>query len=296
MATRASRADPGPARPAAHAPAGRLARRECRCAARDRRRRARRRHAADRAPGRAARVVPRHRPGRRDADPARRHDRCSSTPGRRTARSSSASSRPASKRLDALMLTHAEADHEGAAPEVIARSQAAADRRRRRGWPSTVQRMLPAAAASARSRRMTPAAGQTITLGASALRGAVAAARGGRPTGNPNDYALVSRLEVGAFSMLLSADAESHVTQAAAARAGRRAQGRPPRQRRSRPARAARAPQAAARGDRGRRRTRTATRPGPRSPRSSGRSRRWSGPTEDGTIRLHAVGDRMWVE
>ena len=60
---------------------------------------------------------------------------------------------------------------------------------------------------------MTPAAGQTITVGR--LRFEVLWPPPTRPTtGNPNDFALVSRLEVGAFSMLLSADAESHVTQA----------------------------------------------------------------------------------
>jgi competence protein ComEC len=115
-------------------------------------------------------------------------------------------------RLDALMLTHAEADHEGAAPEVIARHRPRLIVDGGAGWPSAVQRMLPAAAASARSRRMTPAAGQTISVGG--LRFEVLWPPARRPaTGNPNDLALVSRLEVGAFSMLLSADAESHVTQ-----------------------------------------------------------------------------------
>ena len=33
-----------------------------------------------------------------------------------------------------------------------------------------------------------------------------------RHDGNPNDHAIVSRLDVGAFSMLLTADAESNVT------------------------------------------------------------------------------------
>ena len=62
---------------------------------------------------------------------------------------------------------------------------------------------------------MTPAAGQTITVGR--LRFEVLwPPPQGPTTGNPNDFALVSRLEVGAFSMLLSADAESNVTQALA--------------------------------------------------------------------------------
>ena len=118
------------------------------------------------------------------------------------------------KRLDALMLTHAEADHEGAAPAVIARYRPSLIVDGGAGWPSAVQRMLPSAAAETRSRRMTPAAGQTITVGRLRFEVLLATADSARPPGNPNHFALVSRLEVGAFSMLLSADAESNVTQA----------------------------------------------------------------------------------
>ena len=51
---------------------------------------------------------------------------------------------------------------------------------------------------------------------------------------DPNQRAIVAELRDGGFSMLLTADAESDVLRGAAARAGRRAQGRPSRQRRSR--------------------------------------------------------------
>ena len=113
------------------------------------------------------------------------------------------------------MLTHAEADHEGAAPAVIARAT-------RRGWSSTaapagrraVQRALPAAlAAHARApSRRTRA--RLIDVGAPALRRAVAAAgRRAAPDGNPNDRAIVARARrTAASSMLLTADAESNVT------------------------------------------------------------------------------------
>ncbi len=119
------------------------------------------------------------------------------------------------KRLDALMLTHAEADHEGAAPAVIARHRPRLVIDGGSGWPSSVQRMLPTAVATARGRRMTPAAGQRIAIGG--LRFDVLwPPAGRRAAGNPNDWAMVSRLEVGAFSILLAADAESNVTAALA--------------------------------------------------------------------------------
>ena len=198
------------------------------------------------------------------------------------------------KRLDALMLTHAEADHEGAAPEVIARHRPRLIVDGGAGWPSGVQRMLPAVASTARSRRMTPAAGQAITVGR--LRFEVLWPPPNRKTtGNPNDLALVSRLEVGAFSMLLAADAESHVTQTLAlepvdvlkvAHHGSADPGLPALLQRLKPRIAAievgkntyghptpstlaalkRAVPAVVRTDR------------------------------DGTIRLHAAGDRMWLE
>jgi competence protein ComEC len=117
-------------------------------------------------------------------------------------------------RLDALFLTHAEADHEGAAPAVIARYRPRLVVDGGAGWSSPVQRRLPIAVGAAKGKVMTPAAGRTIAIGALRFELLWPPARhsGERPTGNPNDHAIVSRLEVGAFSMLLSADAESNVT------------------------------------------------------------------------------------
>ena len=163
-----------------------------------------------RAPGRARRLVPRHRPGRRDADPARRRRRCWSTPARPTGRSSSGSRRRASKRLDALMLTHAEADHEGAAPAVIARVP-------RRGWSSTaaragrraVQRALPTRARARPRARVTPAAGQRSPSAACASRSCGRRRAGLGPRATRTTTRWCAACEVGAFSMLLTADAES---------------------------------------------------------------------------------------
>jgi competence protein ComEC len=197
-------------------------------------------------------------------------------------------------RLDALMLTHAEADHEGAAPAVIARHRPRLIVDGGAGWPSTVQRMLPAAAARTRSERVRPSAGQTITVGR--LRFEVLWPPAERPTtGNPNDFALVSRLEVGAFSMLLSADAESHVTQALAlepvdvlkvAHHGSADPGLPALLERLEPRLAA-----IEVGEN------TYGHPTPSTVGALGAAVPKVVRTDrDGTIRLRAVGDRMWVE
>jgi competence protein ComEC len=122
------------------------------------------------------------------------------------------------RRLDALLLTHAEADHEGAAPAVIEAFSPRLVIDGGAGWSSRVQRALPAAVASARGRLVVPAAGGTIAIGAMrfALLWPPAPRPGWRADGNPNDRAVVSRLEAGGLSMLLAADAESDVTGALA--------------------------------------------------------------------------------
>ena len=111
-------------------------------------------------------------------------------------------------RLDALILTHAEADHEGAAPQVIEAYKPRLVVNGGAGWPSAVQHRL------AKAKPHVPAAGEVLAL--AGLRFEIlwppARAPGWRASGNPNDNALVARLEAGHFSMLLAADAESGVT------------------------------------------------------------------------------------
>jgi competence protein ComEC len=120
------------------------------------------------------------------------------------------------ERLDALVITHAQADHEGAAlavmrahlPRLVVNGGA--------GWPTAVQRRLPAAIAAARSRRVDAYQGDVLVLGGIRMRmlwppplpSAV------RPDGDPNDRALVAHVEVGDFDLLMPADAETNVTAA----------------------------------------------------------------------------------
>ena len=202
------------------------------------------------------------------------------------------------KRLDGLVLTHAETDHEGAAPAVIRRYRPRLVVDGGAGWPSAVQRVLPSALSATHGRAARPVAGQAITIGSLRLEvlWPPPPRPGERLSGNPNDRAIVARLEVREFSMLLTADAESNVTAPLAlepvdvlkvAHHGSADPGLPALLARLRPRIAA---------------------------IEVGRRNRYGHPTpstlaalqqavptvlrtdRDGTVRLHVAGDRMWVQ
>ncbi len=118
------------------------------------------------------------------------------------------------RRLDALVLTHAQADHEGAALKVMRAYPPRLVVDGGAGWRTGVQRALPAALAAARSRRLDAHAGDVLALGAMRLHvlWPPRPGPGFRPEGDPNDRALVIHVESGAFDLLLPADAESNVT------------------------------------------------------------------------------------
>jgi competence protein ComEC len=114
------------------------------------------------------------------------------------------------KRLDALVLTHAQADHEGAAAAVIRAYEPRLVVDGGAGWRSPAQRAL----AASRRRIVAAAAGQVLAIGALELRvlWPPTPPPGWKPEGDPNHRAVVARVEAGRFSLLLTADAESDVT------------------------------------------------------------------------------------
>jgi competence protein ComEC len=118
------------------------------------------------------------------------------------------------KRLDGLVLTHAQTDHEGMALEVMHAFPTRLVLDGGAGWPTYVQRGLPTALAGAHARRIDAHAGQVLTFGAMTLRVLWPPAPGPdfRPSGDPNDRAIVALVESGDFDLFLPADAESNVT------------------------------------------------------------------------------------
>ena len=118
------------------------------------------------------------------------------------------------ERLDALVITHAQSDHEGAALTVLREVPARMIVNGGAGWPTAVQDGLPQAAGAAR--RVAAHAGQVLTLGGIRMRllWPPPPEPDFRPEGDPNDRALVAHVQVGDFDLLLPADAESNVTAA----------------------------------------------------------------------------------
>jgi len=116
------------------------------------------------------------------------------------------------RRLDALVLTHAQADHEGAALRVIAQLRPHLVLNGGAGWSSPVQAQLRATARAAGSRVVDARVGRSLrvdgisvdTLWPPPLRAA-------EPSGDPNQRALVAHVWHGTFDLLLPADAESDV-------------------------------------------------------------------------------------
>jgi competence protein ComEC len=118
------------------------------------------------------------------------------------------------ERLDALVLTHGQADHEGAAVPVIERFRPRLVVDGGAGWPTPVQRALPQAVADVGARAVRVAAGDVLRLGAIELRvlWPPPALADAPPEGDPNQRAIVVLVRSGALDALLTADAESDVT------------------------------------------------------------------------------------
>jgi competence protein ComEC len=111
------------------------------------------------------------------------------------------------RRLDALVLTHAQLDHEGMGVEVARAFHPRLVLDGGAGWDTPTQRGLP--------RGTVPAhAGQAIALGGIRLKllWPPRPPPGWRPEGDPNNRAVVAIASVASFDVLLTADAESDVT------------------------------------------------------------------------------------
>jgi competence protein ComEC len=118
------------------------------------------------------------------------------------------------RRLDVLVLSHAQSDHEGAAPAILRAYRPRLVVDGGAGWSSAVQRGLPVAAAQVGSRIVRPRAGEALDLGGLRLRilWPPPLPPGLRPDGDPNGRAVVALASAGRFDVLLTADAESDVT------------------------------------------------------------------------------------
>lgn len=118
------------------------------------------------------------------------------------------------RRLDLLVITHAETDHAGGAAAVLRAMPVGAVLDGRDGVVGAAAAQAGGAAAARHVRRIVPDAGMVLRVGRLRLRvlsprAEPAAAHAG---GNPNDRAIVAELDAGGARVVLPADAESPVT------------------------------------------------------------------------------------
>ena len=118
------------------------------------------------------------------------------------------------RRVDVLVVTHAQSDHEGGAAAVIDRYRVGLLLDGGDGIRTPEHRQIVAAALHHRVRRATPDAGQTIRAGSIALHILWPHAEAPELHAglDPNQRAIVADAGDGTFHMLLTADAESDVT------------------------------------------------------------------------------------
>jgi competence protein ComEC len=117
------------------------------------------------------------------------------------------------RRLDLLVVTHAQADHDGGAAAVLRAMPVGLLLDGRDGVREPLGERMAAAARRRRVRTAAPAAGEVLRAGRIQLRvlspqPEASEAHAGE---DPNQRAIVAEARVGAFRMLLTADAESDV-------------------------------------------------------------------------------------
>ncbi|QEC49650.1 MBL fold metallo-hydrolase [Baekduia soli] len=114
-------------------------------------------------------------------------------------------------RLDVLVVTHAQADHEGGAPAVLARLPVDVLLDGRGGDRSPGSRALDGPLARRHTRVVPAAAGQVVRVGTLALRVLWPPPGPAVPGTDPNDRAIVAVASAHGARVLLTADAESPV-------------------------------------------------------------------------------------
>lgn len=117
------------------------------------------------------------------------------------------------RRLDALVVTHAQADHEGGAAAVLGAMPVSVLLDGRDGVRSADGSRFAAAAARRHVHVVAPEPGEVVRAGQLSLRVLSPAPRVAAPSGgDPNERAIVAEVEDRGFRLLLTADAESDVT------------------------------------------------------------------------------------
>jgi competence protein ComEC len=117
------------------------------------------------------------------------------------------------RRLDALVVTHAQLDHDGGAPSVLAALPVGMILDGRDGVRTPVGEEMASIAARRHVRLITPAVGQALRTGRLAVRilWPRREPRALHVGADPNDRAIVSLVRDGGVSVLLAADVESDV-------------------------------------------------------------------------------------
>jgi competence protein ComEC len=115
-------------------------------------------------------------------------------------------------RIDLLVVTHDQSDHEGGAPGVIAGHRVGLVLDGAAGDRTAEHQALVRAAAAAHVRRIAPQKGQVLRAGRIRIDVLWPPWPPPDPGGDPNNRAIVSLVRVGQFDLFLPADAESDVT------------------------------------------------------------------------------------
>ena len=118
------------------------------------------------------------------------------------------------QRIDLLVITHAQADHEGGGAELLSKLPVGAVLDGRDGVRSADGARLAAAAVARRAPLLRPAAGQALDVGPIRLDVLSPPPDGRLPGEDPNTRAIVLEATVAGVRLLLTADAESDVLSA----------------------------------------------------------------------------------